>query len=121
MRDAAGGMRRLRASTGQRAPPRVTPFLAALPLRLEPAASGWCRVRLDVAALLARSYPGSPQFAEVLRLRIHAACRLRCVYFADRAYEESELPPEFRLVVAGAKKVGGAGGVLPPAPPVAHV
>ena len=29
--------------------------------------------------------------------QIHANCRLRRVFFADRQYAEEELPPEFRL------------------------
>ena len=119
VRDAGGGTRRLRASTAHRAPPRITPAGAILPLALDPApASGWCRVRLDLAALLARAYPAGAPFAEVVALRIHAACRLRCVYFADRAYPEGELPPEFRLVVGAGKDAAA-----PPAssPPVACV
>lgn len=116
VRDAAGGTRRLRASTATTAP-RVTPFLASLPLVLEPApgSHGWCRVRLDVAAIVATAYPDRPAFAQVDRLRIHAPVRLRCVYFADRPYAEGELPPEFRLVVGVKKKKGegdaGSAGV----------
>ena len=114
--------------------------MASLPLVLSPpaeastsssASSGWwCRVRLDLADLLARAYPGSPPLAEVSRLRIHSTgARLRCVFFADRAYTEGELPPEFRLVVGAAKVGGGAAGggdsagvvSPPPASPVACV
>jgi hypothetical protein len=111
VRDGAGGLRRLRASTFQAAP-RVTPALAALPLRLDdggPGSGGWVRVRLDLPSLLARAYPGSPPFAEVVRLRVHAAARLRCVYFAERAMAEAELPAEFRLFVRSGG--GGGGGV----------
>jgi len=108
VRDKAGGLRRLRASTFQAAP-RVTPALAALPLRLAggPGSAGWVRVRLDLPALLGRAYPGSPPLAEVVRLRIHASARLRCVYFAEKAFAEDALPAEFRLFVQAGRAKGG--------------
>lgn len=109
VRDVAGGLRRLRASTFQAAP-RVTPAIAALPLRLEDggaASGGWVRVRLDLPSLLARAYPGCPPFNEVVRLRVHASVRVRCVYLAQKAYPEDALPAEFRLFVR--KEVVGGG------------
>jgi hypothetical protein len=34
---------------------------------------------------------------ETVRVTVHANCRLRRIYFADRPYGEEELPPEFKL------------------------
>ncbi len=132
VRDAEGGTRRLRASTAV-STPRVTPALAALPLRLAPAptSAGWCRVRLDLAALLSRAYPADPPLAEVVRLRLGAGARVRTVYFAEANYVEGDLPAELRLVVPAAKVAaggleGGGAEAAPPgtgagAPPVACV
>ncbi len=36
-------------------------------------------------------------YAETLRVQVHANCRLRRVYFSDRLYSEDELPAEFKL------------------------
>lgn len=33
----------------------------------------------------------------LLRVQIHANCRIRRIYFSDRLYSEEELPPEFKL------------------------
>ena len=50
-------------------------------------------------------------YVETLRVQVHASCRLRRVFFADRAYSDDELPPEFKLYLPAAA-AGGAGGVL---------
>jgi len=36
-------------------------------------------------------------FVETVRVTVHANCRLRRIYFAERLYGEEELPPEFKL------------------------
>ncbi|CAF1707524.1 hypothetical protein HID58_006227 [Brassica napus] len=33
----------------------------------------------------------------MLRVQVHANCRLRRIYFAERLYSDEELPPEFKL------------------------
>lgn len=33
----------------------------------------------------------------IIRVQIHANCRIRRIYFSDRLYSEDELPPEFKL------------------------
>jgi hypothetical protein len=38
-------------------------------------------------------------FAEALRVQVHANTRLRRVYFSDKAYSDEQLPAEFRLFV----------------------
>ncbi|RTG89697.1 uncharacterized protein DC041_0006954 [Schistosoma bovis] len=39
---------------------------------------------------------------------IHANCRIRRVYFCDRLYSESELPPEFKLYLPVQQKVAAS-------------
>jgi len=56
---------------------------------------GWNQIQLNLADLTRRAY--GTNYAETLRVQIHANCRLRRIYFADRLYSEEELPPEFKL------------------------
>jgi hypothetical protein len=44
---------------------------------------------------------------ETLRVQLHANCRVRRVYFADRQTTDDELPPEFRLYAATIKPAAG--------------
>ena len=37
------------------------------------------------------------QYVETVRVTVHANCRLRRIYFAERPYAEEDLPPEFKL------------------------
>lgn len=79
-----------------------------MPLRLD---DGWNQVQFNLADFVKRAY--GTTYVETLRiqvaatslhtsshlcvLQIHANCRLRRVYFADRLYVEDELPAEFKL------------------------
>lgn len=90
--DDTGALRRLRASSYQLSA-RVTPHIGCLPLVLPEAA--WCRVTVNLASLVRRAY--GTGFVEVTRLLVHASCHVRRIYFADRAYADEQLPPEFRL------------------------
>jgi hypothetical protein len=97
--------RRFRASNYQSAT-RVKPFIVTMPLRLD---DGWNQVQFNVADFCKRAY--GTQYVETQRIQvrmsciwaihpftqIHANCRLRRVYFADRVYAEEELPAEFKL------------------------
>ena len=85
--------RRFRASNYQ-AVTRVRPFICTMPLRLD---DGWNTVTLNLQDLVKRAY--GTNFVEALRVTVHASCRLRRVYFAERQYAEEELPVEFRLFV----------------------
>lgn len=73
---------------------RVNSSICTMPLRLEP---GWNQIQFDLGDFLRRAYGSG--YIETLRVQIHANCRLRRVYFADRAYSEEELPQEFKLFV----------------------
>jgi hypothetical protein len=73
-----------------------------MPLRLDP---GWTRVTFDLADFVKRAY--NTGYVQTLRVQVHANCRLRRIYFADRQYAEEELPPEFKLVLPIQPRGGG--------------
>lgn len=83
--------RRFRASNFQ-GTTRVKPYITTMPMRLDP---GWNQITFDLADYTKRAY--GTQYVETLRVTIHANCRLRRIYFTDKLYSESELPPEFKL------------------------
>ena len=70
--------RRFRVSTAQSSA-RVRPFMCSMPLKLR---DGWNLVTLDLANLTQKAFGTS--FVEVTRVQIHAACRLRRVFFSDK-------------------------------------
>lgn len=45
-------------------------------------------------------------YRKLLRVQIHANCRIRRVYFSDRLYSEDELPAEFKLYLPVQAKGG---------------
>ncbi|ESQ48796.1 hypothetical protein EUTSA_v10021577mg [Eutrema salsugineum] len=83
--------RRFRASNFQSVT-RVKPYICTMPLKMD---EGWNQIQLNLADLTRRAY--GTNYAETLRVQVHANCRLRRIYFADRLYSEEELPPEFKL------------------------
>ncbi|VDK22706.1 unnamed protein product [Taenia asiatica] len=89
--DDKGIKRRFRASNFQ-STTRVKPFICTMPLRME---EKWNQLQLNLADLTKRAY--GTNFVEVLRVQVHANCRLRRIFFSDRLYKETELPAEFKL------------------------
>ncbi|XP_055341125.1 cilia- and flagella-associated protein 20-like isoform X2 [Paramacrobiotus metropolitanus] len=85
--------RRFRASNYQTAT-RVKPFICTMPLRLD---DGWNQVQFNLSDFVRRAY--GTNYVETLRITVHANCRLRRIYFADRLYSEEEVPHEFKLYV----------------------
>ncbi|XP_068177195.1 cilia- and flagella-associated protein 20-like [Antennarius striatus] len=83
--------RRFRAST-YRSRSWVDPFICTMPLRLD---DGWNRLQLNLSEYTRKVY--GTNYVEMLRIQIHANCRIRRVYFTDRLYSEDELPAEFKL------------------------
>lgn len=71
---------------------RVKPYICTMPLRMD---EGWNHIQLNLADFTRRAY--GTNYVETLRVQVHANCRLRRIYFADRLYSEEELPPEFKL------------------------
>jgi Protein of unknown function (DUF667) len=89
--DDKGVKRRFRASNYQ-SNTRVKPFICTMPMRLD---EGWNQIQFNLADFCKRAY--GTTYVETLRVQVHANCRIRRVYFADRLYTEDELPPEFKL------------------------
>lgn len=83
--------RRFRASNYQ-STTRVKPFICTMPMRLD---EGWNQVQVNLADFVRKAY--GTNYIETLRVQIHANCRLRRLYFAEKLYPEAELPPEFKL------------------------
>ncbi|RVW63333.1 Cilia- and flagella-associated protein 20 [Vitis vinifera] len=71
---------------------RVKPYICTMPLRMD---EGWNTIQLNLADFTRRAY--GTNYVETLRVKVHANCRLRRIYFSDRLYSEEELPPEFKL------------------------
>ena len=71
---------------------RVKPFICTMPMRLD---EGWNQVQFNLADFVKRAY--GTNYVETLRVQVHANCRIRRIYFADRLYSEAELPPEFKV------------------------
>ena len=63
-----------------------------MPMRLD---EGWNQIQFNLSDFTRRAY--GTNYIETLRVQIHANCRIRRIYFADRLYTEEELPPEFKL------------------------
>ncbi|VDN03337.1 unnamed protein product [Thelazia callipaeda] len=100
--DDRGVKRRFRASNYQ-SNTRVKPFICTMPMRLD---DDWNQIQFNLADFTKRAYGTS--YVETLRIQnndlikwiifyIHANCRIRRVFFADRLYTEDELPAEFKL------------------------
>lgn len=83
--------RRFRASNYQ-SQTRVRDFICTMPLRLE---SGWNNINLNLADFTRRAY--GTNYVETSRVTVNANCRLRRIYFADKQYNDDELPAEFKL------------------------
>jgi len=63
----------------------------------------WNRVCLPLAELARRAY--GTRYVEALRVRIHATCRLKRVYFVEEEVnEDDELPEDFRLYFRPAER-----------------
>ncbi|EDV25493.1 uncharacterized protein TRIADDRAFT_23937 [Trichoplax adhaerens] len=90
--------RRFRASNYQ-STTRVKPFICTMPMRLD---DGWNQIQFNLSDFTRRAY--GTNYIETLRVKIHANCRIRRVYFSDRLYSEDELPPEFKLFLPVEKK-----------------
>uniref|UniRef100_A0A5S6Q9J9 DUF667 domain-containing protein n=1 Tax=Trichuris muris TaxID=70415 RepID=A0A5S6Q9J9_TRIMR len=91
--DSKGTTRRFRANNFQ-SNTRTKPYICTIPLRLE---NGWNSVHFNLADFTKRAY--GTNYVETSRISVHANCRLRRVYFADRIYADDELPQEFKLSI----------------------
>ncbi|XP_054014511.1 cilia- and flagella-associated protein 20-like [Hylaeus anthracinus] len=83
--------RRFRMSNFQ-STTRIRPFCTSMPIGLS---GGWNQIQFNLADFTRRAY--GTNYIETTRLQIHANCRIRRIYFADRIYSEDELPEDFKL------------------------
>jgi hypothetical protein len=90
--------RRFRASNYQ-ITTRVKPHITTMPMRLDP---GWNQIMFNLADYVKKGH--GTNYSETSRVTIHANCRVRRVYFTDRAYTEEELPSEFKLFLPVSSK-----------------
>ena len=63
-----------------------------MPMKLE---DGWNQIQFNLADFTKRAY--GTEYKETIRVQIHANCRIRRIYFADKLYNEEDLPQEFKL------------------------
>nr|XP_033340878.1 cilia- and flagella-associated protein 20-like [Megalopta genalis] len=83
--------RRFRMSNFQ-STTRIKPFCTSMPIGLS---GGWNQVQFNLSDFTRRAY--GTNYVETTRIQIHANCRIRRIYFADRLYTEDQLPEEFTL------------------------
>ncbi|EFN61152.1 UPF0468 protein CG5343 [Camponotus floridanus] len=83
--------RRFRVSNFQ-STTRVRPFCTSMPIGLS---GGWNQIQFNLCDFTRRAY--GTNYIETTRMQIHANCRIRRVYFADRLYSEDEIAEDFKL------------------------
>ncbi|XP_011700317.1 PREDICTED: cilia- and flagella-associated protein 20-like [Wasmannia auropunctata] len=83
--------RRFRVSNFQ-STTRVRPFSTSTPIGLS---GGWNQIQFNLCDFTRRAY--GTNYIETTRMQIHANCRIRRIYFADRLYSEDEMPEDFKL------------------------
>lgn len=86
--------RRFRASNFQSVT-KVKPFSTSMPIGLS---GGWNQIQFNLAEFTRRAY--GTNYMETTRMQVNANCRIRRIYFADRLYDEKELPEDYRLFVS---------------------
>ncbi|XP_075210266.1 cilia- and flagella-associated protein 20-like [Lycorma delicatula] len=91
--DGTNTRRRFRVSNYQ-STSRIRPFICTMPLGLN---DGWNQVQFNLDDFVRRAY--NTTYIETQRLQIHANCRLRRIYFADRLYTETELPTLYKILL----------------------
>ncbi|XP_024937307.1 glutamic acid-rich protein-like isoform X2 [Cephus cinctus] len=90
--------RRFRVSNFQ-STTKVRPFSTSMPIGLS---GGWNQIQFNLADFTRRAY--GTNYVETTRMQIHANCRIRRIYFADRLYTEDETPEEFKLFLPMERK-----------------
>ncbi|XP_074112960.1 uncharacterized protein LOC141536381 [Cotesia typhae] len=89
--DEDGMHRRFKLSNFQ-SKTKIRPFSTTMPMGL---GCGWNQIQLNMVELVKIAY--GTVYRETTRLQIHANCRIRRIYFADRLYGEEDLPEEYRI------------------------
>lgn len=83
--------RRFRASNFQEKT-RVKPLLCTMPLRLD---SGWNKIQFQLAEFTKTAF--GTGYLNTARIKVHANCVLRRVFFSADWYSDNELPVNYRL------------------------
>eukprot|EP01126_Amoeba_proteus_P003884 TRINITY_DN11310_c0_g1_i6.p1 TRINITY_DN11310_c0_g1~~TRINITY_DN11310_c0_g1_i6.p1 ORF type:complete len:128 (+),score=22.47 TRINITY_DN11310_c0_g1_i6:170-553(+) len=83
--------RRFRASNYQSVT-RLKPYICTLPLQLD---GDWNQILVDLAQYTKKAY--GTNYVQTLQVQVHANCRVRRIYFAEKLISEDELPPAFKL------------------------
>ncbi|XP_028048587.2 cilia- and flagella-associated protein 20, partial [Monomorium pharaonis] len=83
--------RRFRVSNFQ-STTRIRPFCTSMPIGLT---GGWNQIQFNLCDFTRRAY--GTNYIETTRIQIHANCRIRRIYFADRLYSADEMPEDFKL------------------------
>eukprot|EP01126_Amoeba_proteus_P003883 TRINITY_DN11310_c0_g1_i4.p1 TRINITY_DN11310_c0_g1~~TRINITY_DN11310_c0_g1_i4.p1 ORF type:complete len:157 (+),score=24.49 TRINITY_DN11310_c0_g1_i4:170-640(+) len=97
--------RRFRASNYQSVT-RLKPYICTLPLQLD---GDWNQILVDLAQYTKKAY--GTNYVQTLQVqvskifveffltisKVHANCRVRRIYFAEKLISEDELPPAFKL------------------------
>jgi hypothetical protein len=63
-----------------------------MPLNLE---DGWNQLTFNIPDYVKKAY--GTNYTETSRIQVHANCKVRRIYFADKVFAEEELPPELKL------------------------
>lgn len=66
---------------------KVSPTTCSMSLQLDP---GWNSLAINLEDFVSQAF--NTKYVETVRVTIHANCRLRRVYFADKVLTEKELP-----------------------------
>jgi len=101
--DTKGYHRKLRFSTFHTTTKTVSPTTCSMSLKLDP---GWNSLAINLDDFVSQAY--NTKYVETVRVTIHANCRLRRVYFADKVKTEEELPVEYRCRSQSSNGVVGA-------------
>ena len=82
--------RRFRASTYISAT-RVKPFICSMPLKID---EGWNHFQFNLEEFVKKAY--QTEFKQILRVQIHANCRIRRLFFSNKPSGEDDIPNDFK-------------------------
>lgn len=91
VRDSTNTKRRFRVANFQ-SYTQVLPYSTVMPICLE---TGWNQVIFNLADFTRRTY--GKTFSEVDSIKINANIRIKRIYFTAKLFDESDLPPDYRL------------------------
>lgn len=90
--EATDGTKKTLKCSNHQSVVRLSANQASIPLDLQP---GWNKVVLNLEDLVQRIFKA--RYAQCLRVKIHANCRLRRIFFSDQNYRNADLPSSLRV------------------------